>query len=94
MSVIKKYGKLFEKTCIRPIANFVFPSVGKQTYKKRDPAVDATHELAVAMVREQLRKRQISPQEMDVSIKSYETQICKQNQDETFKNFLPEFLEN
>lgn len=94
MSVFKKYGKLFEKTCIRPITTLVSPWLGKPAYKKRDPATDAAHELSIAIVREQVRKKKISPQEMDVSINSCLTQICKQNQDKIFKDFLPQFLEN
>ena len=49
MSVIKTYGKLFEKKCIRPLARFFFPSLGKYKVKKRDAATDALHELAVAI---------------------------------------------
>lgn len=94
MSVIKTYGKLFEKKCIRPLARFFFSSLGKYKVKKRDAATDALHELAVAIVREKVRQRKIPLEEMDVSINSCLNKICKQNQADIFKDVLSQSVKN
>ena len=100
MSVIKTYGKLFEKKYIRPLAKFLLSSLsnskslGKSKFKKQDTATDAVHELAVAIVREKVRQGKISLQEMDVSINSCLNKICKQNQADILKDVLSQSVKD